>query len=91
LPTSPSLPYILGMKETDPNRLYLGDIFTVPISLGGLPGISLSMGLNEEGLPLSVQLVGQRYFDAELLGIASVLERIVGRPAVAAPGGREAA
>jgi aspartyl-tRNA(Asn)/glutamyl-tRNA(Gln) amidotransferase subunit A len=85
LPTSPSLPYILGMKETDPNRLYLGDIFTVPISLGGLPGINLSMGLNGDGLPLSVQIVGQRYFDAELLGIASVLERIVGRPNVAAP------
>jgi aspartyl-tRNA(Asn)/glutamyl-tRNA(Gln) amidotransferase subunit A len=92
LPTSPSLPYVLGMKETDPNRLYLGDIFTVPISLGGLPGINLSMGLNEAGLPLSVQLVGQRYFDAELLGIASVLERVMGKPGVAAPGaGREAA
>jgi aspartyl-tRNA(Asn)/glutamyl-tRNA(Gln) amidotransferase subunit A len=86
LPTSPSLPYIIGMKETDPNRLYLGDIFTVPISLGGLPGINLSMGLNADGLPLSVQLVGQRYFDAELLGIASVLERTVGKPGVATPG-----
>ncbi|MDR1944311.1 MAG: Asp-tRNA(Asn)/Glu-tRNA(Gln) amidotransferase subunit GatA [Synergistaceae bacterium] len=86
LPTSPSLPYILGMKETDPNRLYLGDIFTVPISLGGLPGINLSMGQNGDGLPLSVQLVGQRYFDAELLGIASVLERVMGKPGVAAPG-----
>ena len=86
LPTSPSLPYKIGMKETDPNRLYLGDIFTVPISLGGLPGINLSMGLNADGLPLSVQLVGQRYFDAELLGIASVLERVMGKPRVATPG-----
>jgi aspartyl-tRNA(Asn)/glutamyl-tRNA(Gln) amidotransferase subunit A len=86
LPTSPSLPYIIGMKETDPNRLYLGDIFTVPISLGGLPGINLSMGLNDEGLPLSVQIVGQRYFDAELLGIASVLERVIGKPGIATPG-----
>ncbi|GHV31912.1 hypothetical protein FACS1894167_14650 [Synergistales bacterium] len=91
LPTSPSLPYMLGMKETDPNRLYLGDIFTVPISLGGLPGINVSMGLNDAGLPLSVQLVGQRYFDAELLGIAAVLERTVGRPGVAAPLGKESA
>jgi aspartyl-tRNA(Asn)/glutamyl-tRNA(Gln) amidotransferase subunit A len=85
LPTSPSLPYILGMRETDPNRLYLGDIFTVPISLGGLPGINLSMGLNVGGLPLSVQLVGQRYCDAELLGIASVMERVIGKPGVATP------
>ena len=44
------------------------------------------MGLNALGLPLSVQLVGQRYFDAELLGIASVLERVMGKPGVATPG-----
>jgi aspartyl-tRNA(Asn)/glutamyl-tRNA(Gln) amidotransferase subunit A len=85
LPTSPSMPYMLGMKEEDPTRMYLGDVFTVPISLGGLPGINISMGLTGEGLPLSVQLVGQRYDDARLLGIASVIERIVGRPGVAAP------
>lgn len=83
LPTSPSMPYMLGMKEEDPTRLYLGDIFTVPISLGGLPGINLSMGLTGEGLPLSVQLVGPRYGDTGLLGIASVIERVVGKPSVA--------
>lgn len=85
LPTSPSLPYPLGTKEHDPAKLYLGDIFTVPISLGGLPGINLSMGLTEKGLPLSVQIVGPRYEDAKLLGIASVIERIVGKPKVAFP------
>lgn len=85
LPTAPSMPYLLGAKETDPNRMYLGDIFTVPVSLGGLPGINLSMGLTEKGLPLSVQIVGPRYGDAELLGIASVLERAVGRPGAATP------
>ncbi|MDR1886176.1 MAG: aspartyl/glutamyl-tRNA amidotransferase subunit A, partial [Synergistaceae bacterium] len=85
LPTSPSMPYMLGMKEEDPTRMYLGDVFTVPISLGGLPGINLSMGFTDEGLPLSVQIVGPRYGDAALLGIASVIERIVGKPGVAAP------
>lgn len=84
LPASPSMPYRLGMKEEDPTRLYLGDIFTVPISLGGLPGISLNMGFTPDGgLPLSVQLVGQRYGDAGLLGIASIIERAVGRPRIA--------
>jgi aspartyl-tRNA(Asn)/glutamyl-tRNA(Gln) amidotransferase subunit A len=85
LPTAPSMPYMLGMKETDPVRIYLGDVFTVPISLGGLPGINLNMGFTDAGLPLSVQLAGPRYGDAELLGIASVLERAVGRPGVCAP------
>lgn len=85
LPTSPSLPYLLGCSETDPHRIYLGDIFTVPISLGGLPGISVSMGDSTGGLPLSVQIVGQRYDDADLLGIASVVERAAGKPQVADP------
>lgn len=85
LPTSPSMPYMLGMKEEDPTRLYLGDVFTVPVSLAGLPGINLSMGFTGSGLPLSVQLVGPRYNDASILGIASVIERVVGRPGVASP------
>ena len=85
LPTSPSMPYTLGMREEDPTKLYLGDVFTVPISLAGLPGINLNMGFTDCGLPLSVQLVGARYKDAELLGVASVIERVVGRPGIASP------
>ena len=80
LPVAPSMPYTLGTKETDPNRMYLGDVFTVPISLGGLPGISMNLGFTEGGLPLSVQIAGPRYGDAKILGIANVLERMVGRP-----------
>jgi aspartyl-tRNA(Asn)/glutamyl-tRNA(Gln) amidotransferase subunit A len=74
------MPYPLGTKETDPNRMYLGDVFTVPISLGGLPGISMNLGFTEGGLPLSVQIAGPRYGDAKILGIANVLERMAGRP-----------
>ncbi|MDR1965511.1 MAG: Asp-tRNA(Asn)/Glu-tRNA(Gln) amidotransferase subunit GatA [Synergistaceae bacterium] len=85
LPTAPSMPYPLGAKETDPNRMYLGDVFTVPISLGGLPGINLNMGFTGGGLPLSVQIAGPRYGDMQILGIASVLERMIGRPAPCEP------
>jgi aspartyl-tRNA(Asn)/glutamyl-tRNA(Gln) amidotransferase subunit A len=80
LPVVPSMPYPLGTKETDPNRMYLGDVFTVPISLGGLPGISMNLGFTDGGLPLSVQIAGPRYGDAKILGIANVLERMAGRP-----------
>jgi aspartyl-tRNA(Asn)/glutamyl-tRNA(Gln) amidotransferase subunit A len=65
--------------------MYLGDVFTVPISLGGLPGLNLNMGFTDGGLPLSVQIVGPRYGDAKVLGIASVLERIIGRPKICDP------
>lgn len=83
LPTTPSLPYHFGEKEADPKRIYLSDISTVPVNLAGLPGINLCAGFNEEGLPLSVQLVGPRYGDFDLLGIASILEGFLGRPGVA--------
>ncbi|MDR1509714.1 MAG: Asp-tRNA(Asn)/Glu-tRNA(Gln) amidotransferase subunit GatA [Synergistaceae bacterium] len=85
LPNAPSMPYPLGTKETDPNRMYLGDVFTVPVSLGGLPGVSLNMGFTDGGLPLSVQIAGPRYGDSKVLGIASVLERMIGRPRVCDP------
>ncbi|MDR1136822.1 MAG: Asp-tRNA(Asn)/Glu-tRNA(Gln) amidotransferase subunit GatA [Synergistaceae bacterium] len=85
LPNAPSMPYLLGTKETDPNRMYLGDVFTVPISLGGLPGISLNMGFTGSGLPMSVQIAGPRYGDSKVLGIASVLERMLGRPSICVP------
>ena len=80
LPATPSLPYVLGTRETNRKRMYLGDVFTVPINLGGLPGLSLSMGSNDAGLPLSVQIVGPRYGDSQVLGIAAILESLVGRP-----------
>lgn len=85
LPASPSLPYPLGMKETDPRRIYLGDIFTVPISLGGLPGITISAGTSSDGLPLSVQIAGARYDDTGVLAIAAALEHACGSPKIADP------
>ena len=82
LPVSPSMPYPLGTKESDPVRMYLGDIFTVPISMAGVPGLSLNMGFNAQDLPLSVQLVGPRFADADLLKIGALLERAIGAPAI---------
>lgn len=82
-PISPALPYKKGLVEEDPVRIYLGDAFSSTANLAGLPSISLNLGFTGEGLPTNVQLIGPRFGDAELLGVASVIEKTAGRPDVA--------
>lgn len=79
-PISSSLPYKNGFVEEDPVRVYLGDAFTAVANLAGLPSISLNTGFGEDGLPASIQLLGKRFGDAELLRIASAIEKGVGSP-----------
>jgi aspartyl-tRNA(Asn)/glutamyl-tRNA(Gln) amidotransferase subunit A len=73
-PTTPSAAFNLGEKVSDPLAMYLNDVFTVPASLAGLPGISIPAGLSAEGLPLGLQLLGQAFGEEQLLNVADVLE-----------------
>ncbi|MCY4038102.1 MAG: Asp-tRNA(Asn)/Glu-tRNA(Gln) amidotransferase subunit GatA [Hyphomicrobiales bacterium] len=73
-PTTPSAAFALGEKSDDVLALYLGDIFTVPVNLAGLPAISVPARLNGEGLPLGVQLIGRRFDEATLLRAAKAVE-----------------
>jgi aspartyl-tRNA(Asn)/glutamyl-tRNA(Gln) amidotransferase subunit A len=54
--------------------MYLNDVFTVPASLAGLPGISVPAGLSGEGLPLGLQLLGKPFDEETVLKVAGVLE-----------------
>jgi aspartyl-tRNA(Asn)/glutamyl-tRNA(Gln) amidotransferase subunit A len=54
--------------------MYLNDVFTVPASLAGLPGISVPAGLSGDGLPLGLQLIGRAYDEETVLQVAGVLE-----------------
>jgi aspartyl-tRNA(Asn)/glutamyl-tRNA(Gln) amidotransferase subunit A len=77
-PTAPSAAFNLGEKVSDPLSMYLNDVFTVPASLAGLPGISVPAGLNSQGLPLGLQLIGQAFGEEQLLAVADVLECAAG-------------
>jgi aspartyl-tRNA(Asn)/glutamyl-tRNA(Gln) amidotransferase subunit A len=83
LPTSPCLPFRRGELVDDPIRMYLTDVFTLPVNLAGLPGLSLCTGYAKNGLPLSVQLVGKAWSEQQLLGTAAVLESRFGTPRIA--------
>ena len=90
-PISPALAYKKGLVEEDPVRIYLGDAFSSTANLAGLPGISLNVGFTPEGLPTNVQILGPRFGDAEILAIASAVEKAAGSPHIAdldAEGGR---
>ncbi|MES2144446.1 MAG: Asp-tRNA(Asn)/Glu-tRNA(Gln) amidotransferase subunit GatA [Pseudomonadota bacterium] len=78
-PATPSAAFGLGeMADADPIRMYLNDVFTVTVNLAGLPGIAVPVGLDRQGLPLGLQLIGRPWDEAGLLNHAYVLERAAG-------------
>ena len=74
MPVAPTPAFKLGENTNDPIKMYLADIMTVPASLAGLPAISVPAGSNDEGLPIGVQLIGDRQSDSNLLKLASEVE-----------------
>jgi aspartyl-tRNA(Asn)/glutamyl-tRNA(Gln) amidotransferase subunit A len=69
-PTAPTTAYELGAKTEDPVQMYLGDIFTIPAPLAGLPALSIPCGFDAKGLPVGLQLTGPHFAEARLLGAA---------------------
>jgi aspartyl-tRNA(Asn)/glutamyl-tRNA(Gln) amidotransferase subunit A len=69
-PTAPATAFPIGEKVADPVQMYLGDVFTVPASLAGLPAISVPCGFDSRGLPVGLQITGNHFAEASLLGTA---------------------
>ena len=69
-PATPSAAFALGQKFDDPVQMYLNDVFTVTVNLAGLPGISVPAGLDANGLPLGLQLIGRPWEEGDLLNTA---------------------
>jgi aspartyl-tRNA(Asn)/glutamyl-tRNA(Gln) amidotransferase subunit A len=81
-PTAPSVAWELGAKSADPLSMYLEDLFTVPISLAGLPAISIPSGLSDN-LPVGFQIAGPAFSENRILDAAHALERAIGFDATA--------
>jgi aspartyl-tRNA(Asn)/glutamyl-tRNA(Gln) amidotransferase subunit A len=69
-PTSPTVAFGIGEKSDDPVQMYLSDIYTIAINLAGLPGLSHPAGFGKGGLPVGLQLIGNYFDEARLLGVA---------------------
>ena len=78
-PATPSAAFGLGdMTDADPVQMYLNDVFTVTVNLAGLPGIAVPAGVDRQGLPLGLQLIGRPWEEADLLNTAYSLEQAAG-------------
>jgi aspartyl-tRNA(Asn)/glutamyl-tRNA(Gln) amidotransferase subunit A len=73
-PVAPTPAFKLGENTSDPVKMYLADIMTVPASLAGLPAISVPSGKSQAGLPIGVQLIGARKSDSLLMALAKEVE-----------------
>ncbi len=77
-PTTPTAAFALGDNSDDPLAMYLNDVFSVPASLAGLPAMSVPSGLNEDGLPLGLQIIGPRFDEQGVLNAALAIEQRAG-------------
>lgn len=81
-PVTPSMPSKVGEKDDDAMKGYEADLYTLPVNLAGLPGLSFFTGY-AGNLPVGLQLVGKRWSDSELLDAGIILERHLGSPRIA--------
>ncbi|MBI2774015.1 MAG: Asp-tRNA(Asn)/Glu-tRNA(Gln) amidotransferase subunit GatA [Chloroflexi bacterium] len=72
-PTSPTVAFAIGAKTDDPLAMYLNDIFTLPVNIAGLPGISIPCGLSE-GLPVGLQVIAGYFQEATMFRVAAAYE-----------------
>ena len=79
-PATPSAAFAIGEKgQADPIEMYLNDVFTVTVNMAGLPGIAVPGGLDAQGLPLGLQLIGRPFEEETLFTLGNVIEQAAGR------------
>jgi aspartyl-tRNA(Asn)/glutamyl-tRNA(Gln) amidotransferase subunit A len=74
-PTAPSAAFAQGEKMDDPVKMYLNDVFTVPVNMAGLPGLSVPAGLDAGGLPLGLQVIGRPFDEETVFAVGAAIER----------------
>jgi aspartyl-tRNA(Asn)/glutamyl-tRNA(Gln) amidotransferase subunit A len=88
-PTAPSAAFAQGDNMDDPIKMYLNDVFTVPLNLAGVPGMSVPAGLDANGLPLGLQVIGKPFDEETVFAVAAAIERAAkfeAKPALRADG-----
>lgn len=77
-PTAPSAAFAQGENMDDPVTMYLNDVFTVPASMAGVPGLSVPAGLDARGLPLGLQVIGRPFDEETVFAVGAEIERAAG-------------
>lgn len=74
-PTSPNVAFEFGTKSNNPLEMYLADICTVSVNIAGLPGISIPCGVDSKGLPIGMQIIGNKFEEEKILNVAYAYEQ----------------
>jgi len=74
-PTAPTPAFMIGEKVKDPLQMYLSDIFTIPVNLAGIPGISIPCGFSGGGLPIGLHIIGKHFDEEKILRVAYTYEQ----------------
>ena len=77
-PTAPSAAFAQGEKMDDPLKMYFNDVFTVPANMSGIPGMSVPAGLDAQGLPLGLQVLGRPFDEETVFAVGAAIERAAG-------------
>jgi aspartyl-tRNA(Asn)/glutamyl-tRNA(Gln) amidotransferase subunit A len=77
-PTAPSAAFAQGENMDDPIKMYLNDAFTIPASMAGVPGMSVPAGLDANGLPLGLQVIGKPFDEETVFAVCAAIERAAG-------------
>lgn len=78
MPAAPTGAFELGSALSDPVQMYLEDVFTVPVNLAGLPGLSLPVAKDARGMPLGLQIIGPRFSDDKVVSLGHMFEQALG-------------
>lgn len=76
-PTSPTVAFDIGSKSNNPLEMYLADICTVSVNIAGLPGISIPCGVDKQGMPIGMQLIGNKFCEETILNAAYSFEQAI--------------
>jgi aspartyl-tRNA(Asn)/glutamyl-tRNA(Gln) amidotransferase subunit A len=74
-PTAPTPAFRIGEKTENPLQMYLSDIFTIPVNIAGIPGISIPCGFSRDHLPIGLQIMGKHFDEGMLLRVAYAFEQ----------------
>ena len=74
-PTSATTAFGIGEKTANPLEMYMSDVFTVPVNIGGIPAVSIPGGVDQSGMPIGLQLIGPILTEDRILKAAYVLEQ----------------
>ncbi len=75
-PVTPTTAFKIGDKTDDPVAMYLNDIYTIPVNLAGLPGMSIPAGFDKVGMPVGLHVIGQYFNEAKLLNVAHQYQQV---------------